>query len=105
MRNSGRDVRISSLLHPHLRRLLLTPSLLLTRPIPRHLLHNILAPQLILPLNHIHAHRLRLDLLDGAREPLARAEEPEADAVGDDDADGDGGVVERLGVDGLWGRG
>ena len=36
-------------------------------------------------------------------EPLPRAEEPEADAVGDDDADGDRRIVERLGVDGLRG--
>jgi hypothetical protein len=39
------------------------------------------------------------DLLDRAREPLASAESPQAEGVGKDDTDGDGGVVERLRVD------
>ena len=38
---------------------------------------------------YLDAHLLRGDLLDGAREPPARGEEPEAERVEDDDADGD----------------
>ena len=39
------------------------------------------------------------DLLDGAREPHAGAEEPKPEGVGDHDADGDWGIVERLRAD------
>jgi hypothetical protein len=38
-------------------------------------------------------------LPDGTREPCAGAEEPKGEGVGEHDADGNGGVVERLRVD------
>lgn len=44
---------------------------------------------------------LRLDLPHGPREPCPRPQEPAAEGPERDDADGDGGVVERLAVDGV----
>ena len=57
---------------------------------------------------HQHKHTYRVtcnlkwrtcNLLDGTREPLTSAESPEPEGVGQDDADGNRGVVERLRVD------
>lgn len=44
---------------------------------------------------------LRFDLPHRSSEPLARAEVPETEAVDEDDAHCDDGVVQRLGVDRL----
>ena len=47
----------------------------------------------------VHGAARTCDLLDGPREPPAGAYGPEAEGVREDDPDGDGRVVERLGVD------
>ena len=45
------------------------------------------------------AHSFRFDLPDGPREPPPRPQEPAAESPQSDDADGNGGIVQRLAVD------